>query len=334
MGDDGIKKIWLDILNAWGPWLLNLILPSCGLITGMIIKLQFIWIILIVISLFILSYVILKLFYNPLVASFNQWKYGKLRGLWKGKGLKKQINRSFKDSRNIRIKVTRGTELVEDVEKNINIIKELKILNDTANEHNPVKIQILLMAPCFKLKHVEKRYQTHRGKYDSEQNFLNSWKSTLEELVKYESDYCKISVRFYCGGHSRWRFYICSNREDEKQIVLLSNYDDKTSGSATPMYKIIKGEKNIGAFMDTYFDEIWNTSIDLEDYIEFVNKKICVRLFCEECKNTNIKGGGYCENDCKAAYCNRYGECIKRVQNWDEFLKNLSRMQRNHLLDK
>lgn len=321
---------FLDIFNSWGPWVLSLIIPSGAALIGFFSELHITYIIIIVFSLLFVIFILFISLFNPVKAKIHQWRYGQIKGLWKGKGLDSQINKYFTISKCIRIKVTRGTELVKST-NSINIIDELNFLKESADEQNPKTIQILLMSPCFKLKHVRERYKTHEGEYESEQEFLNSWKKTIKELSNYETEFFKISVRFYFGGHSRWRFYICSNKDDEKQIILLSNYDSNTSGSTTPMYKIIKGEKNIGAFMDKYFDDIWNTSIKIGDYIQFVKDKRCIRLFCEECQHTDIKTGRYCSENCSAADCEFCDACQNRVREWELFYNNLSRIQKVNL---
>lgn len=320
------NNFW-DIFNSWGPWFLSLFIPSGTVLAGIAFNWNTVLIISIGASLLFVLILLFVLLFNPIKARIRQWRYGKIKGLWVGKSLDKQIFKNFTSSKTIRIKVTRGTELVDE-NHSINIIDELEYLKKRADQQTPISIYILLMAPCYKLKHVNERYKTHEGEYESKQDFLNSWKDTIKKLSSFETEYFRISVRFYFGGHSRWRFYICSNRDDEKQIIMLSNYDKETSGSTTPMYKIIKGEKNIGAFMDKYFEDIWKTSIKIKDYNKYVFDQRCVRLFCEECQHTNINVGDYCKENCSAAKCDYYDNCVDRVKEWDNVYNNLSRLQR------
>lgn len=281
-----------------------------------------------------ISFFLCFLLKSRIKAMYRQWRYGRIRGLWADKALKKQVTKCFTNSKRIRLKVTRGTELVDKNgdDTSINIVDELKYLRDNSNSQNPINIHILLVAPCFKIKHVQKRYKTHESHYKTKLAFLDSWQSTLEKLMEYEADYCKISVRFYYGGHSRWRFYICSSRNDANQIILLSNYDDSTPGSTTPMYKIFSSEKNIGDFMKKYFDEIWKTAISLEDYINHVKTGKCIRLFCEDCNN-NANIPNICEANCAAATCTIRNECMDSIAKWENFLNNLSSTQRINIMN-
>lgn len=326
------KKTLLELFNAWGPAILTILLPGgvgiVGYNNGLSLKIAIIF----SVALFIMLIIYFKFFHTYLKAIFYQWRIGKFKGLWRDKALKSQVKRCFLNASRIRIKVTRGTELINNNHDNVNIVEELETLKRISSSTNPIHIQILLMAPCFKVKHVKNRYETHKGKYSTPNDFLKSWSETFSELVKYEDDYCTISVRFYYGGHSRWRFYICSDDNDDKQIVLLGNYDDDTSGTKTPMYKIIKGEKNIGAFMDKYFDEIWNNSINLLQLIESIKNEKCLRLFCEECKYCTDQSN-ICDTKCSAENCNLNSDCKARAEEWEEFLKNLSRTQKTNFLN-
>ncbi len=327
------KKIkFLDIFNAWGPAILAFLFPGgIGTIIGFKLGMPTQVVVISLVVFLALLVIYFNFLHSYVKAVLYQWHFGKFKGLWKDKALKSQIKKHFLKASKINIKVTRGTDLVdEETAGDISIVKELKTLKDKSSVRNPIQIKILLMAPCFKVKHVQKRYELHKAKYGSPQNFLKSWTKTFEQLVKYEDDYCKISVKFYYGGHSRWRFYICTDNEGDRKTVLLGNYDDETEGPDTPMYKIIKGEKNIGGFMDKYFDEIWNHSINLSELINSIKNDKCVRLFCEECKNSDNNRG--CNTKCSAANCTLYSDCKARADEWKNFLDNLSKPQRDNFL--
>lgn len=331
MSDKTKNKIW-EIINSWGPAILTLLFPCIVSVIGYANGLSLTIVCIVFLALITIFIIYFRLFHHHVRAVLYQWRIGKFKGLWKDTALKSQVKKYFLKASQISIKVTRGTELVNTSDNNVNIVEELQILKEKSNESNPVQIRILLMAPCFKIKHVQTRYYgTHEGKYASPTDFLNSWTETFKELVKYENEYCKISVRFYYGGHSRWRFYICSDDEGDKKVVLLGNYDDKTPGSKTPMYKIIKGEKNIGAFMDKYFDEIWKNSINLSELIDSINNDRCIRFFCEECKNCT-NNNSKSKISCSAVNCNLHSYCKVRAKEWRRFLDDLSNTQRVNFL--
>ena len=325
------EKVW-DIFNNWGPAILALLIPSGAIFTSGVIFNWNVYVVIIVLVIVLIVIVLLFFFFgNNIKAAYCQWKYGRIKGLWSGKNLDKEIYKCFSNSNSIRIKVTRGTDLF-DINNNNNIIKELHMLRENASAINPITMQVLLTAPCYKIKHVSERFEYHRNQYNNSiQSFLNSWVKTIEELSDYQTRYFTISVRLYSGEHSRWRFYICSGRKDEKQIILLNNYDKHISGPDTPMYKIIKNEKNIGAFMDRYFDEIWENSIKISDYINYVQDGKCTRLFCEECKNTRNISRQFCGPNCPAASCNLHDECKKRLEEWNSLCNRISELARINL---
>lgn len=238
------------------------------------------------------------------------WKIGKIKGLWKGKGLRKQIEKVFLNASEIKIKVTRGVELL-DSENPYSIKQILNTIHaQTRSEQRHVTIKILLIEPCFQLKHVQDRFKRHEGNM-KEKDFIQSWYDFLKELHRnyHPHDYFSYEIKFYSGRHSKWRFYICNTHERNGTTVLLSNYDVKTSGSSTPMYKIIKGDSNIGGFMDRYFDEIWQESLTEEQLKNHIMQGSCKRFFCETCFTC-----GYQEN-CEGCEQCKYAKMCKDIIN-------------------
>lgn len=137
----------------------------------------------------------------------------------------------------------------------------------------------MLIIPCFEEKHVQERYQTHKEHERSitEDGFLETWYQFLEAASKYRYK-LNIIVKFYFGNHSKWRFYIFSPPEDgntpHEQIILFSDYDKEKDGRTTPMYKVIKEDRNIGGLMDRYFDEIWEESLSPKELLESIRKGV------------------------------------------------------------
>lgn len=222
---------------------------------------------------------IFGIFYNIFIEGYlfseiNLWRDGKMRGLWRGNALVKQLKKYSADSTNIRIKVTRGNNLLAKGEK-YGFEKIFRDLDEDKKLNQKISVQALLIVPCYKEKHVQARYETHHHSEDiSKEDFLETWYKFLENTSTYQG-MLNIETRFYFGNHSKWRFYIFSPPADSnhsnQQVVLFSDYDEKRAGSETPMYKVIKHDRSIGGFMTRYFDEIWNESLTpkkLSDAIE------------------------------------------------------------------
>lgn len=259
-----------------------------------------------------------KIYDGYISAKIELWKIGQIKGLWKGSGLNRQVTKAFLKANEIKIKVTRGSELLKS-ENNHSIKKVLnKIYAKSRDEQKQVYIKILLIEPCFQLKHVKDRYKRHKSSM-SEKDFITSWYDFLLNLHKLypPHDFFSYEVRFYSGRHSKWRYYVCNVHEKNITTVLLSSYDVNTSGSSTPMYKIIRGDMNIGGFMDRYFEEVWNESLTEEDLIKHILAGTCKRYFCEMCFTCGYK------DDCSSCQkCNYEKECKKIV---NDYLKRVNR---------
>ena len=192
-----------------------------------------------------------KLIINgKLRAFFDLWHIGKLRGLWSNSSLMSQIEKSFLSSNVIKIKVTRGIELLDPN----NEYGLHQILTEMKRRNKETTIQVLLIVPCFKLKHVQKRYENHREMTKAE--FLKSWYEFMEKIKPFISDVISINVRFYFNEYEhQWRFYMVD--ENEKTVLWLTDYKEALKGSETPMYKIVKSNTNIAAAYGKHFNELW-----------------------------------------------------------------------------
>ena len=91
------------------------------------------------------------------VSRFDLWRIGKIRGLWKKRGLIKQIEQSFYTSNVVKIKVTRGYDLLQDTNEYgfSKILDNLKHGNRKKHK-DKVEVRFLLMIPCFQRHILEK----------------------------------------------------------------------------------------------------------------------------------------------------------------------------------
>lgn len=256
------------------------------------------------VSIFIIC--ICKWIYNGwLRAKFDLWRIGRIKGLWQDHGLIKQIQHCFSESQIIKIKVTRAYELLKS-NNNYGFVQILDNLKDGKGKKydGAVEMQFLLMLPCFKEEHVKIRYERHQTMTEDE--FLETWYEFLKKIRTYNSDNLSINVRFYFENNAKWRFYIFTKPNGKGTNVLLSEYERDEPGSSEPMYKIIKGEKNIGAFMTEYFDEMWSTALTPLDLYQYINSGKCKNGFCihceknaaESCKACNLRQCVH-EDSCK-----------------------------------
>lgn len=247
---------------------------------------------------------------NFLKAELYLWRAGKLRGLWQGDGLVKQLEKYSDESANIQIKVTRGIDLLEK-DKKYGFWKIFQEINGKVELDRKVVVQALLIVPCFKEKHVKARYETHKELDNiSEDTFLETWYEFLKKASEYRQ-MLTIITRFYFGNHSKWRFYIFSPPEDgtvpDKQIVLFSDYDGKRDGRNTPMYKVIKNDRNIGGFMSRYFDEIWSESLTPNELSEAIEKG-------------ELKPKNACFREYSCTGCTHYQVCTGFIKKYSQYL--------------
>lgn len=251
---------------------------------------------------------------------YDLWNIGKIRGLWQDKGLIKQIEKNFYSSQNIKIKVTRGSELLKPEQK-YGLTKELQALKDGKGKTHdlPVNIQILLVIPCYQEEHVRERRGVHQTL--SDEDFLKSWYKFLEDIRDYESDNLSINVKFYFSSHARWRFYIFEKaKENKNTCVLLSEYDAEHGGPDKPMYRIVRGENNIAGFMCKYFDELWNhkSTFSPGKLYTYIQTGKCQSHFCQNC---NLQGDKNCTN-CRRKKCKFESTCKEFTSRYKKVLES------------
>lgn len=244
-----------------------------------------------------------------LKSRINLWNIGKIRGLWQEKGLIKQIQENFTSSNIIKVKVTRAYDLLQPQNKYgfYNILEDLK--DGKGKKHSDkVDIRFLLMVPCFQEEHVRQRYERHTN--ISEDEFLETWYKFLLQIRTYNTEHLSVNVRFYFGSHARWRFYIFSKPNAAGTNVFLSEYERGEQGCSEPMYKIIKGEQNIGTFMSDYFDEIWKAALTPQMLYQYISNGRCKNGFCSHCTRKAKRDCVVCDRP----KCN-YEEICKRFMN-------------------
>lgn len=279
---------------------------------GLNIKIKILLFLMIFLAIWAFIEFILFVWNGNVRSKIDLWRYGKIKGLWIEKGLIRQIEKGFRESDDIKIKVTRGYDLFREDEK----YGFIKSLNELKKKNSNTNIRFLLIVPCFKEQHVQQRYERHVGikPYD----FLETWYKSVSKMKEYSSEYLSMNVRFYMGGHARWRFYVFSRQNGRKSSVFLSDYDKNTAGSEHPMYKIIKKSHNIASFMTSYFDDLWDSALTPLQLFDVINQEKCIRQFCGNCKKEDK-----C-SDCPHSDCNYKEQCKKLVKKYESELKGFN----------
>lgn len=236
-------------------------------------------------------------------AHFDLWYLGRFRGFWKNSsGLRHQIENSFYSAKDIKIKVTRGHNLLED--DNDSGLKAILTKLRDDRKTNPVQIDFLLVIPCFKQEHVKTRYNHYSGM--KEEKFLETWYLFLQKILSYRSNYLSINVKLYYEDRTCWRYYAFSNFSNNKTgVILLSENDEDSDGDEQSMYKILIGQKNMGKIMLDYFNVIWKIALTPSDMANNI-------------KNSNGFAGGSCKN------CNYFSTCSKLVEKYKNEIQELS----------
>lgn len=287
-----IGKIIIKIVvSGLIPALIGVIITYCA---DQPIRTQIIVVVVIYIIIAIIVSLFMSFYEGWFVSRFDLWRIGKIRGLWKKRGLIKQIEQSFYSSNVVKIKVTRGYDLLQDAnEYGFKAILDNLKQGKKKKHKDKVEVRFLLMIPCFQEAHIRERYERHTGA--GEKRYLKSWYEFLKQSREYISEDLSINIRFYFGSHARWRFYIFSKPAGAKTDIFLSTYEKNIPGSEEPMYKIIKGEKNIGMFMTNYFDELWESALTPKKLYQYISSGKCTNGFCTHCTKGQKNGCHSCE---------------------------------------
>lgn len=254
-------------------------------------------------AIYVLMLILYILKSEKVSAFWEQKKVGCFQGLWKSKNLASELKRNFENAQTVKIKVTRGSELFDE-KQNGHISNYLEYLRDIASSQREIHCKFLLIAPCYRLRHVKERHELSKKEYPKPEDFLGSWYDTIKAIDDIEKEkrnvHFDVEVRFYSGRHSKWRFYIFESLDRAIKTVLFSDYDAdrRTHGAELPMYKVLKNDQNIGGFMERYFDEIWNVALTKERFKILVDNGKCIKRFCEDCDIESVN-----EQDCQLCTC-------------------------------
>lgn len=249
---------------------------------------------------------------DSIKANIELHRVGRIIGLWKEKGLKKKIKTLFNKATDVKIMVTRGSEL-------LNIKQEYgfsKIFDEIKDNHRHVNVRFLLMVPCMKLQHVQDRYEAHKRetnpKIMTESDFLKTWYEFVQHAMSYNSEDFTVEIKFHydSDSHPTWRFYIFENQN--RISVLLNEYDQNGPGCRGPMYEIIQNPSNIAAKMYDQFNNIWKSAITLEQLKKIIQDGKCERFFCRRCQKS---ASNICK-ECVFGNCEHKGDCNKYVTNY------------------
>ena len=292
---EDLKKALLGaLLGGFIPQLLNIPFivrtDTSGYSTDDIIRMLVIPYIIGFIFVFTAIFLFKLIINGKLRAFFDLWHIGKLRGLWSNSSLMSQIEKAFLSSSVIKIKVTRGNDLLNP-ENRYGIYEILTKMKERKKE---TTIKFLLIVPCFKLKHVQERYQNHRDMTEAE--FLKTWYEFMEKINSLIDDYISINVKFYFDNYTQWRFYMVEN---EKTVLWLSDYKESLKGCETPMYKIVKNNTNIAAAYSKHFEELWNDAYNPKQLSQCIKRETM--------------------NNCNQ--CTYKADCKKLINTYKDYLK-------------
>ncbi len=216
-----------------------------------------------------------------LIAYFDVVKTGRCRGLWGSKQLRKRIKNSYKKSDMTKIKVTRGYNLFGKKE---GVFNELFF----RTEHNiSKKVKILLHYPCLKSHHIFDRSNANQSSVEDYVSDIFSVLAKFKEHSELAETDEKIEVRFFNGGYTNWRYYIF-NENQGSHLMLFNHYNKKTPGAKSKMFEVHGGNGSLCDFMESEFDEIFESaSVELVSN-QKGRKELCHEDFCKHPSCTEI----------------------------------------------
>jgi hypothetical protein len=185
-------------------------------------------------------------------SQFDQFNIGKLRGLFFSTYLDRQIERHFKNSSEVKIKVTRGFGLFVDSK---NVFHRC-ICKDDGKDKRIIKI--LLHYPCLKSEHVKVRVKAYPNK--SVEDYVTEVIRVLKQLKDVTNDDenpNQVIVKLYSDLEIEWRYYIFKHRFSQKLVGFFCHYIRKP-GPDIPMFKVLFDNGNLCNYFDDSFDQIFN----------------------------------------------------------------------------
>lgn len=240
------------------------------------------WLPLIVIGIVIfLIFLVLSYYLQTIKSYIRMYFIGRFRGLWSKKALHTLLISEYKNSDEIKIKVTRGFGLFYENEGVFNHC----IFKKQFNERKMVKV--LLHYPCLKSIHLQKRALTNQKSIDEYvEDLFKVLKKFKDHSINPNADE-RIFVKFYVSHEEReWRFYIFKQKDEDKSLFF-NHYEENTPGAKSRMLKVIGGHNSLCEEMNMDFDELFEDySVELVENLhrstKLINHDYCKHPACRQ----------------------------------------------------
>ncbi|WP_299114750.1 hypothetical protein [uncultured Winogradskyella sp.] len=224
----------------------------------------------------------------PIIKSYLHMVFlSKIRGLWGDKYLDKVILNQYKNSSEIKIKVTRG----------INLFKKGKVFHqclfvEKFNEEKTIKV--LLHFPCLRSIHISERANANGIPKEEYVEDLFKLLKIFKEHSRDTSQDEKIFVKFYTSKKEKeWRYYIFHKHDNDK-VLLFNHYNKKIQGSKSKMLKVKGGNSSLCDDLNFTFDNLYdNSSLELVSNLieqdELMHSESCGHSECKTLINNLYK---------------------------------------------
>ena len=212
-------------------------------------------------------------------AYIQLYSVGKFRGLWSNGDLNNSIEQEYKNSNQLKVKVTRGYGLFY---KESGIFSKCFYIN---KYKEPKFVKVLLHYPCLKSQHLRRRAEAN-------QISLTQYIDDLFRVMRKFKDHTldknsveEISIRFYSTDQEDdFRYYIFRNFIQSKTLFF-NHYDDKITGAKSKMLRVKSGQDSLCDEMERQFDKLFDRfSIELvenkKDDYKLINDDFCGHPAC------------------------------------------------------
>nr|VFK12303.1 MAG: hypothetical protein BECKLPF1236B_GA0070989_103315 [Candidatus Kentron sp. LPFa] len=232
----------------------------------------------------LLIFITMYFFKETMFSQWAQFHVMGMRGAWSKKPLDKQINRLYKRSGEIKIKVTRGYNYF--LQDNDNFYKCLR--GSIGGSYKNIKL--LMLAPCMKFEQIRKRAETNVLDHPIE--YIETIFEVLIELNSITNDTNnpnRVTIKFYGEKHVGWRFFIFSGLKSK--TIFAAQYKGDHPSNEVPMLKGRSGNISLCDSFDGYFDEIFNSNEDSVISRRFINNDFAQKnnafTQCKDCSERN-----------------------------------------------
>ena len=219
-------------------------------------------------------------------AYWNMFYISHYRGLWGKNHIEKKVKSYYEKSDIIKIKVTRGYNLLG---KEGGLFYQL--LFDEHVNNREIRVQILLHYPCLRSPHIKERSQING---QTKEDYVSDIFSVLKKIKDHSNNNNvknNIQIKFFSHQHVNWRYYIFI--KNKIQIMFFNHYNRRTPGVESEMLQIKSGGGSLLEYMDDEFNRIFDS-----DSVELVSNIIgSVELL-----NQNYCNHSECENSIKSEY--------------------------------